>query len=99
MLAPVISGAIGFVLGPWLLRPIRKPLDVAEMAAREKPLGSGEIREHSGGPLVEPNHRIGEHRERTRKEASHELCRGRRKLVVNQPRCTPERSGLCRWVP
>lgn len=32
MFAPVISGAIGFALGPWILRPMRKPLDAALIA-------------------------------------------------------------------
>lgn len=32
ILAPIISGAIGLALGPWILRPMRKPLDAALIA-------------------------------------------------------------------
>jgi hypothetical protein len=32
--------------------------DAAEIAAGEKPLGPGEIRQRSGGPLVEPDQKI-----------------------------------------
>ena len=32
VLAPIISGAIGVVLGPWILRPMRKPLNAGFIA-------------------------------------------------------------------
>lgn len=32
ILAPVISGTIGVIVGPWILRPMRKPLDAALIA-------------------------------------------------------------------
>lgn len=32
ILAPIISGAIGLALGPWILRPMRKPLNPASIA-------------------------------------------------------------------
>ena len=71
--------------------------DAAEIAAGEKPLGPGEMRERSAGLLVEPDQKICDKIQTAlEKKCRKSYAKARRKLVVHQPRRTFERCENCR---